>query len=303
MTPHEITVPPTCICGDTLCEIPYGYCHCRCGQKTPISKQNETKRKVRRGEPRQFIANHAGAIKCKKHFDIPDPEHCICGDLECRIPRGKCHCGCEENTKIAHQTLPALKMFKGYPLRFIRGHQRIVRLPLEDAVPFKIDGVYCRLIPLTKGQYTIVDAADYEWLMKWKWHVQWNGATKSFYATRTVLNELKASVTIRMNRQILGLTREDINKGDHISGVTLDNRRGNLRPANAVESACNRGLFVTNKSGYAGVQNHKHANKWRATIRINRVTISLGSFDTLEEAVAVRLAATRKYHGEFARKF
>ena len=30
-----------------------------------------------------------------------------------------------------------------------------------------------RIIPLTQGQVAIVDAADYESLMRWKWQAKW----------------------------------------------------------------------------------------------------------------------------------
>jgi len=29
---------PLCICGNPLCKIPYGYCHCGCGIKTKIPR-------------------------------------------------------------------------------------------------------------------------------------------------------------------------------------------------------------------------------------------------------------------------
>lgn len=38
--------------------IPYGYCHCGCGQKTNISKKNDPKNGIKRGQPRTFIHGH-----------------------------------------------------------------------------------------------------------------------------------------------------------------------------------------------------------------------------------------------------
>lgn len=42
----------------TTQEIPYGYCHCGCGQKTTIAKESSTRRSVRKGEPYRYISGH-----------------------------------------------------------------------------------------------------------------------------------------------------------------------------------------------------------------------------------------------------
>jgi hypothetical protein len=39
-------------------KIPYGYCHCGCGQKTNISKQNHKKNGWIKGEPQKYIYGH-----------------------------------------------------------------------------------------------------------------------------------------------------------------------------------------------------------------------------------------------------
>ncbi len=41
-------------------EVPYGTCHCGCGQKTNISKETDKRRGAIRGEPRKFVAGHQG---------------------------------------------------------------------------------------------------------------------------------------------------------------------------------------------------------------------------------------------------
>jgi hypothetical protein len=38
--------------------IPYGYCHCACGQKTKIATRNDTNAGLVKGEPNRFIAGH-----------------------------------------------------------------------------------------------------------------------------------------------------------------------------------------------------------------------------------------------------
>lgn len=43
---------------DSTTQIPYGYCHCGCGQKTKICDKNHTKHGHVKGEPKRFIAGH-----------------------------------------------------------------------------------------------------------------------------------------------------------------------------------------------------------------------------------------------------
>jgi hypothetical protein len=170
----------------------------------------------------------------------------------------------------------------------------------DNAFPFKIDGVYCKLIPLTKGQYTIVWESDYVWLMKWKWYAHKSPHVKLFYAVRGADVGGKRRI-IPMHRQLLGLAHGDPRKGDHISTrETLDNRGSNLRIASNSESQCNRGIQNNNTSGFKGVSWHSQRNRWRATIKINRVNIYLGLFDTREEAYSAYCYAANKLHGRFA---
>jgi hypothetical protein len=144
-----------------------------------------------------------------------------------------------------------------------------------------------RLIPLTKGQNAIVDAADYDWLNQWNWTAVWNSCTKSFYGKRRGAS---------MHRVILGLMPGE--PGDHINRNTLDNRRKNLRKANFSQNDCNRGPQGNNTSGYKGVCfNHEG---WVARIAINGETKYLGNFVTKEDAARAYDRAAKELHGEFA---
>ena len=85
---------------------------------------------------------------------------------------------------------------------------------------------------------------------------------------------------------------------DHIDGDRANNRIDNLRLANAETNARNRGVGVTNASGYLGVRWVENAQKWHASISDRYSRISLGYFLTKTEAVAARLGAERvlAYH-------
>ena len=225
---------------------------------------------------------------------------CVCGDLDCKIPFGYCHCRCGNKAPLAHRTVPAWNAVKGLPRRFIIGHNRHKRPIPEDAKPFRLDGVYCRLIPLGKGLYAIVNAVDYDWLMQWKWSAQWNKYTKSFYAVRREYRDGKETA-ILMHREILGLPRKSDGRcGDHINHQTIDNRRSNIRIATRSQNLQNQLIRSNNTSGYKGVSYHKPSRKWLAHIGINGRLRHLGGYSTREEAAEVYRKAASELYGEFA---
>lgn len=80
------------------------------------------------------------------------------------------------------------------------------------------------------------------------------------------------------------MTGEDPNIIDHINGVRGDNRFENLRNVDETANHRNRRLGKNNTSGTVGVHFAKRIQKWTAYI-------TLGAFDTKEEAVAARKAA------------
>lgn len=96
-----------------------------------------------------------------------------------------------------------------------------------------------RTIYLTKGQQTVVDETDYDFLSQWKWFAQWDASGSKFYAQRT--GKLSDGVLYRkgisMQRVLLGLGYGDKRIADHINRDSLNNCRHNLRIVSARESA------------------------------------------------------------------
>src|SRR5579864_9414719 len=86
-----------------------------------------------------------------------------------------------------------------------------------------IDGDIVK-IPLTRGKFAIIDAADLEIIGHYNWraHAGWNGRT--YYAWRYDLNENGKEIAVGLHRVILGVTDKML-QVDHIDGDGLNNRR------------------------------------------------------------------------------
>jgi hypothetical protein len=82
---------------------------------------------------------------------------------------------------------------------------------------------------------------------------------------------------------------------DHRNGVRSDNRIDNLRILTHAKNAQNvTNIAKKSKTGVLGV--HLDKKKFSSKIMIDRKSIHLGSFNTIEEAHAAYLAAKRKLH-------
>lgn len=141
-------------------------------------------------------------------------------------------------------------------------------------------------IPLTQGQFAVVDSKDFEYLNQWKWHALWSPGTKSFYAVRSGKRD---SIThkqqlIRMHRVIMKLKHGDGSQVDHENHNTLDNRRSNLEIATHRSNAENR-----RDQSVHGVGIKKHiGGKYEPQVALNGKRRWLGLYATPEEAQAVR---------------
>lgn len=146
-----------------------------------------------------------------------------------------------------------------------------------------------KIIPLTHAQVTIIDTCKYEWAMQNKWGAKWDETIHGYYA--------RAGIGY-MHRLLLEAKPEE--RVDHHNGNTLDNRLENLRKVTLSQSAQNRKVRCTSKSGYAGIYWIEKRIKWRVEITVNKKRIHIGEFINWDIAFAARIAAEHQYFGEFA---
>jgi hypothetical protein len=144
-------------------------------------------------------------------------------------------------------------------------------------------------IALTKGFVAFVDDEDFADLVQYKWQV--SQRKQGSYALRSLWRDGKWT-TISMHQHLVG-------KGwDHRDCDGLNNQRYNLRPANASQQIGNT-RKTRGKSKYKGVSPNK--NSWRAYIKLDGKTVSLGQRKIEEEAAKLYDIAALKRWGEFAR--
>jgi len=158
-------------------------------------------------------------------------------------------------------------------------------------------GYAFRKIPLTQGQYAIVDPDDYVSLATYKWRICKTKGKNVLYAERSIRLPSGKYSRILMHRQIFSVPEGFVI--DHINRNGLDNRKANLRPATVAQNAQNA-RKRKNRSGYKGVWFARDKGLWRAAIWHNNKRKHLGYFDNEIDAALSYDSAAKKHHGEFA---
>ena len=156
-----------------------------------------------------------------------------------------------------------------------------------------------REIPLTKNRVALVDDEDFEELSQFKWRLGDNRKyPHKVYAIRKG-RKGEGKKTISMHRVIAGAP--DGAEVDHIDGDGLNNTKSNLRIVTRQDNAKNRRLSTNNYSGYTGVYMDKRSGRWKATLRVNKKFIWLGSHSTIQEAAMAYQIAADEHFGQFRR--
>ena len=146
------------------------------------------------------------------------------------------------------------------------------------------------------GDVIIIDDEDFAMLNQYKWSMSSTG-----YPVRGEYSPVDQKTRmVFMHREIMGLSKGDGKRVDHINENKRDNRRCNLRMATHAENMRNKGVQSNNKTGYKGVSIHNGTGKYIAMIGLNRKQIYLGLYETAEDAHKAYCEAARRLHGEFS---
>jgi len=168
---------------------------------------------------------------------------------------------------------------------------RVRREPAVWTTPPEPPNDEIRYIPLTKGLYAIVDAADFEWLNRYKWTTL--SAGDKAYAIRSHKGK-----TILMHREIMQPPPGMV--VDHINGLSVNNRRCNLRVCTPQQNHFNSRPRAK-KSKYKGVRFDKDSGKWYAEITHCKIKYHLGTFEDEIEAARAYDRKAVELQGPFAR--
>lgn len=133
-------------------------------------------------------------------------------------------------------------------------------------------------------KFATVSQEDYAAVSQHRWSLVPSPSTE--YASARI-----GGRNVYMHRFVMG---EPDGVIDHKNRDGLDNRRENLRVCTQSQNIA-ASKTRPSKSGARGV--HRHGRKWRAVLSKNDY---VGSFDTIEEAIAARNAAALARWGEFA---
>lgn len=175
-------------------------------------------------------------------------------------------------------------------------HNEILKETIYDRNEFIEYDTYYELILknmfFEKVARTKIDKDDFEKVHQYKWYChQYDGGKQYCQGT------LKNGVKIRLHHFVLNIEHNTLPKGhvvDHINGDSLDNRKENLRIVSQQENMQN----INTKNNMIGIRCYTlkdGTERFSARITHNYQTLSLGTFNTLEEAREARRKAELQF--------
>lgn len=155
-------------------------------------------------------------------------------------------------------------------------------------------------IPLTKGQYALIDDEDYNLVKCYTWYAERSNSIREFYYASTHIKLNGKQTTLKMHRIITHAQTGELI--DHKDGNGLNNQKDNLRSTTQTNNI--RNSFKksnTSSSKYKGVSWCKRKSLWKAYLTIDYKYIHLGYFNNeIDAARAYNKAATQNF-GPFVR--
>ena len=153
-------------------------------------------------------------------------------------------------------------------------------------------------IPLTKGEFALVDYQDFLEFRKHKWTLKETKFKK--YAYRQYKQDGRM-VQVLLHRAITNCPQGMA--VDHKNRNGLDNRRNNLRVCTQSQNLANISSHSDRKYPLpkgVGYKAHRKANPYFAQIMCDGKRIFLGAFPTVEAASTAYQEKAKELFGEFA---
>lgn len=241
-----------------------GICECGCGGKT-AQKTHWRSHNPLPGKFSRFITGH-NSLASKIDRPDRDKRRCTCGGWRDRSVERCRDCWNKEGKP---EVRPEIYIVRDLPRR---------------------------KIPLTQGQYALVDADNYERLMKFNYYAQWSPLKKGFYAKRNICVDGKW-LGLGMQYDVIDVQEGEII--DHIrSPETLDNCRDNLRPASYSQNSHNRVRGSNNTTGRKNISKTTDGKNFRVRVCVNGESEYRLS-GTFEEACILQEEMVKRLHGKF----
>jgi AP2 domain/HNH endonuclease len=179
---------------------------------------------------------------------------------------------------------------------------RIACRVAPDRLPWSHpDDPSAMLVRLSGGLIAVIDASDSDAISAHTWSSAKAGLSDTlFYAVTKIGGRV-----VKLHRFLWSeWGNPPVPRLDHKDGDPLNCRRSNIRRCTQSQNLANAKIPSSNTSGFKGVSKTP-SGRWAAKIAFSvkgeRKSSRLGTFDTPEDAGAAYMAAAKKRHGEFAR--
>lgn len=150
-------------------------------------------------------------------------------------------------------------------------------------------------IPLTQGEYAIIDAADLPLVQEYNWRL--HVTKRQRYARgRSRVPGKRGKPSVYLHRLLLQPAPHV--RVDHKNHNGLDCRRSNLRECTGSTNGGNKRSQVGSRAPYKGIW--KKDNKWLAEVRCQGKRHYLGRYLNPEDAARAYDSKAREVFGEYA---